>query len=38
MENQQSDNTVLNRIKLTTPANKLKIAASHHIESFNFIY
>ena len=38
MADQQSGNVVLDRIKLTTPANKLKIAAAHHIESFNFMY
>ena len=38
MTDQQQDDSLINRIKLTTPANKLKMAASHHIESFDFIY
>ena len=38
MAHQQTDNSLLDRIKLKTPATKLKMAAAHHIESFDFIY
>lgn len=34
---QQETERHLQRLRLDTPADKLKLAAHHHIESFNYI-